>query len=255
VDYAAKLLAALPDVVRDAANNAAWAPALVIAFALDPDPLARKPQLAALEREGRAEPARRADALAGHVAALPSAFRLPVVSIALGALRELDQSGRDALVRDVAICVAADQRETREEFVLLAIVRAQLRTIAARTEPPKYRSILNVDVDARLALSVLAHAADHDTAAAFARGYEKLGLRGEPVAAAEITFSDVGTSLDRLAQLAPFVKRAFLEACVETVMADGRIKLAEAELLRAIAATLDCPIPPMLATVDPAFLG
>jgi uncharacterized tellurite resistance protein B-like protein len=255
VDYAAKVLAALPDVVRDAANNAAWAPALVIAFALDPDPLARKAQLAALEREGRAEPARRADALAGHVAALPSAFRLPVVSIALGALRELDQSGRDALVRDVAICIAADQRETREEFVLLAIVRAQLRTIAARPEPPTYRSILNVDVDARLALSVLAHAAAHDTAAAFARGYEKLGLRGEPVAAAKITFSDVGTSLDRLARLAPFVKRAFLEACVETVMADGRIKLAEAELLRAIAATLDCPIPPMLATVDPAFLG
>jgi Zn-dependent protease with chaperone function len=254
VDYAAKLLAALPDVVREAANDSATASALVVAFALDPDPLARKPQIAALERDGRGDLARRADALAGHVAALPAAFRLPVVSLALGALRELDPPARDALVRDVATCGAADQRETREEFILLAIVRAQLRPKAARPEPPKYRSILEVDVDARLALSVLAHAAEHDTAAAFTRGYEKLGLRGEPIAAEKIAFPNVAASLARLARLAPFVKRAFLEACVETVMADEQIKVAEAELLRAIAATLDCPMPPVLAAIDPTTL-
>jgi hypothetical protein len=31
-------------------------------------------------------------------------------------------------------------------------------------------------------------------------------------------------------------------------MADGRLRVAEAELLRAIAATLDCPVPPLVAT-------
>ena len=38
-------------------------------------------------------------------------------------------------------------------------------------------------------------------------------------------------------------------------MADGSLRLAEAELLRAIAATLDCPVPPVLAAQDPLTLA
>jgi len=38
-------------------------------------------------------------------------------------------------------------------------------------------------------------------------------------------------------------------------MADGRLRVAEAELLRAIAATLDCPVPPILAAHDPLTLA
>jgi len=38
-------------------------------------------------------------------------------------------------------------------------------------------------------------------------------------------------------------------------MADGRLRLAEAEILRAIAATLDCPVPPILAAQDPLLLA
>jgi hypothetical protein len=37
-------------------------------------------------------------------------------------------------------------------------------------------------------------------------------------------------------------------------MADGVLRIAEAELLRAIAATLDCPVPPLLAAQDPLLL-
>ena len=39
------------------------------------------------------------------------------------------------------------------------------------------------------------------------------------------------------------------------VMADGTLRIAEAELLRAIAATLDCPVPPVLAAQDPLTLA
>jgi uncharacterized tellurite resistance protein B-like protein len=37
-----------------------------------------------------------------------------------------------------------------------------------------------------------------------------------------------------------------IEACAQTVAADGAIQEREAELLRAIADTLDCPIPPFV---------
>jgi tellurite resistance protein len=38
-----------------------------------------------------------------------------------------------------------------------------------------------------------------------------------------------------------------IKACVEAANADGRINAAEGELVRMVAATLDCPVPPLLA--------
>jgi uncharacterized tellurite resistance protein B-like protein len=56
----------------------------------------------------------------------------------------------------------------------------------------------------------------------------------------------VDAALERLNQGAPQIKKTLLNACAETVAADGVIQESEAELLRAIADTLDCPIPPLL---------
>ena len=57
----------------------------------------------------------------------------------------------------------------------------------------------------------------------------------------------VDSSLERLNQCTPQLKKAVLNACAETVAADGVIQENEAELLRAIAETLDCPIPPLIS--------
>ncbi|MBC8019528.1 MAG: TerB family tellurite resistance protein [Verrucomicrobia bacterium] len=45
---------------------------------------------------------------------------------------------------------------------------------------------------------------------------------------------------------APQIKKHVIEACVQVVGADGLIREREAELIRAIADTLDCPIPPFI---------
>ena len=54
-------------------------------------------------------------------------------------------------------------------------------------------------------------------------------------------------ALERLRHLAPFEKPRVLKACVEAASADGRITLAEGEVVRMVAATLDCPVPPILS--------
>ena len=41
------------------------------------------------------------------------------------------------------------------------------------------------------------------------------------------------------------IKKNLITACAQVVAADGVIVETEAELLRAIADTLDCPIPPL----------
>jgi hypothetical protein len=54
-------------------------------------------------------------------------------------------------------------------------------------------------------------------------------------------------ALDRLAASAPQVKSRVLDACATCIASDGRVTVAEGEMLRAIADSLDCPIPPLLA--------
>jgi hypothetical protein len=107
--------------------------------------------------------------------------------------------------------------------------------------------------DCGVLLSAVAYAGQEDPAqaeAAFARGAQPLSR----IAKAEIPFLPkvdcdlprLDAALARLALAVPQIKKNVLNACVETVAADGIIQLAEAELLRAIADSLDCPIPPFI---------
>ena len=132
--------------------------------------------------------------------------------------------------------------------MLLTLARRHLAPTVGRDVPVRFRSIREVPDDARLVLSLLAHAGSGDTAAAFARGMGALDLPdGPPLPREAMEFATVGEALGRLATLAPFVKGRLLEACVETVIADATVSVVEAEMLRAVAAALDCPVPPILA--------
>jgi hypothetical protein len=44
----------------------------------------------------------------------------------------------------------------------------------------------------------------------------------------------------------PAIKQTVIEACFWVAATDGSLQVYEAELLRAIAASLDCPIPPFI---------
>ncbi|GAC1448602.1 MAG: hypothetical protein NVSMB9_31910 [Isosphaeraceae bacterium] len=65
-------------------------------------------------------------------------------------------------------------------------------------------------------------------------------------AAGQCSLSAVERALLRLAQAAPGVKKRVLDACVACIATDGVVTPAEGELLRAIADSLDCPMPPLL---------
>ena len=56
----------------------------------------------------------------------------------------------------------------------------------------------------------------------------------------------IDAALEHLAQASPQLKKLVLNACAHAVASDGVLQSREAELLRAIADTLDCPLPPFL---------
>ena len=61
----------------------------------------------------------------------------------------------------------------------------------------------------------------------------------------DCTLHLVDAVLNKLSQSSPAIKKRLLETAIACVAADGQVTLAEAELVRAIAASLDCPLPPL----------
>jgi len=111
--------------------------------------------------------------------------------------------------------------------------------------------------DCGVLLSATAYAGQEDVtelSAAFAKGAESLGQAADCeiplLPPEECNLSSMDAALERLSQAVPQIKKNLLGACAQTVAADGVIQQGEAELLRAIADALDCPVPPFVQSED-----
>ncbi|MGH8738583.1 MAG: hypothetical protein ACREVC_14590, partial [Burkholderiales bacterium] len=255
VDFAQQLLAAIPAALRSRLVDPDGAQEVAFALAIAGDDASRAAKLGELCTRRGEDAARAVEQVYADTSRLDRGDALPLLSLALPALKGLAQPRRDALVADVAKVVEADSKVTLAEFVLATILRQQLREGTGSPIPTRYRALGEVDDELRIVLSLVAHAALADTAQAYAKGAEYLSLNvREPVPPEELSTARVGEALERLRLLAPLAKPRVIKACLEVASADGIITLAQAELTRLVAATLDCPLPPVLATLDPATL-
>lgn len=233
VDPAAQLLAAIPAALREALHQAEGA------------------RLAMLALAGRAD----TEGLHALVSGVGRRHMLALAQLAIPALKEQPQRARDAFLAELAQAVQEDRRVTLSEFVLYTYLKQHLREGAGRPISTRFRGVEEVAADAHVVLSLVSFAS-RDAGGAYARANAILGLpAGEPLPAAALDTPRVAEALERLRHLAPFRKPAVLKACFEAVAADGTLRLAEADLVRMVAATLDCPVPPALAARDPASLA
>jgi len=149
--------------------------------------------------------------------------------------------------------VEADRRVTLVEFVLLAICTRHLAREPKGVPPVKHRSLDTLCAESGLVLSLLAHVGKGGRAA-FDKGIQAMGLAAQALRpVGELSFGAVEKALYELKLLAPLKKPIFIKGCLETVMADGRPTVAEGELVRALCASLDSPLPPLLDATDPAL--
>jgi hypothetical protein len=81
-----------------------------------------------------------------------------------------------------------------------------------------------------------------------------LGIAEEAVAKAALTLDAARGALEELKGLAPMQKEVLVKGLFAAVTADGTVRVAEAGLMRLVGAVLDCPLPPLIAELDPASL-
>ena len=83
--------------------------------------------------------------------------------------------------------------------------------------------------------------------AAYEKGMSSFGVRSALILSVDqCNIKAINHVLNKLVQLSPLLKKSVIDACVDTILDDGIIMPAEAELLRAVSETLDCPMPPLL---------
>jgi len=255
VDYARKLLASIPPLLRTRMATPEGAAQLLFALACEPDEAVRKEELAALAARRGEEFAAGAAEAYRLAAPLGRAAGLDLAELALPVLRAQKQPLRDAFLADHQAVIEADKRVTLREFVLHTFLRQHLREDAGRPVRSVYKSVGEVKADAHAVLSMVAHAGGADSAAAFDAGKRWLGVELDaPLPVAGLSTRQVGESLERLRQLQALEKPRLIKACTDTVNADGTLRIPEVELLRLVAASLDCPLPPLLASLDRATL-
>jgi len=261
IDIAARFLAALPAGLRENVREPNDACAVIISLLLAPKPEVAREQIEAMKAKGLDALAASAAAAAPLTRLLGVGFHLPVIDLALPAVKAAPDALKQQLVAGLEAVINADRRVSVHEFVVLTLVRHQL---AAPPKPPRAdRKIADLQAEATLILSLVAHAGTRTDASgarsdalrlAMTAGVATMGVP-EQQAAAQLSLTAAASALEALQRLAPLEKARLIKGLFAATTADGTIRVGEAELMRMVGAVLDCPLPPMLDEIDPAALA
>ena len=251
--YAARLIDGLPPAIVSAAHEPYGARALVYALLIDRQAEARQVQLAhlssAADRGVYAETLK----LLPLLEPLDARVRLPLVDIALPALRALTRAQYQQFKQNVAELVEADRTidlfEWSLQRILLHDLEAQQFNVTSGRV--RHRKLHRLQAHYELLLSTLAYKGHRDTAAA-QEAFEQARRHVLPQARLrrieECGLQALDAALAVFEEATPPIKRQVLQAAAACIGADQKITVAEVELLRAISASLGCPMPPLLST-------
>jgi Zn-dependent protease with chaperone function len=255
LQYAVALRDAIPPVLQQAARDALAAQAVVLALVLSGDETVRAQQFQLIS--DRVSPGLEVETqqLWSEVAAVAARARLPLADLALPGLRLMAPAQFNQFREALTAVIEHDQQVELFEYVLQKMVLRHLEPhfAAARKPVVEFYSVKPLVPDAAVLLSALAYVGAGDATAAalaFKRGAQPFAYAAQQplalLAEADCGLDRVDEALGRLALAVPQIKKNVLKACALTVAADNLIQEREAELLRAMADALDCPLPPFV---------
>ena len=260
VDFAAALLKSLPEAVREAARDTHDACALIFALLLDKrDEAVRQKQLGQVKDLFGDQMAKATLKLSGDVAKLDPRAKLPVADLAIGALRCMAREQFDYFTHLLETLAAADEQIDLFEFSLSKLVIRHLEPnfLKERKKPAQVYSLKRFGHECSVLISSLACTAGSDaetmqTAYQAGAAHLAAATKLNQLPAAECDLQELDQSLVALVGVGPNLKRQLIEAAAATVSADGYLQIQEAELLRAISDSLNCPMPPLAIALDTA---
>ena len=234
--------------LRPALSDTTGAQLLVLGLLIDQE------QTMAVRQEGMVAQAFGPDASAQVEAVraaaeqMPAGWRLPLVDLAMPALRKLPAAARERMLALARTLIAADGRVTLPEFLLYTVLEARLGAAGQPARAARYVPLRDLAAEARLVLSLIAAVRmPQAPAQAYRAGAQLLeGIDPEPVAREALALDQVSAAFHRLNRLAPLAKPQLIKACVAVAFVDGSTNWKAASCLRSLCAALDCPLPPQV---------
>ena len=246
------IAAAIPKRLQTAAEDAYMARAAVYSLLLDNDAAMCKIQLGALESKADPNVFRETLDIQPEISKLTPELRLPLLDMLMPTLRQLSEAQYKSFRSNIHLLIRADKKLSLFEYTLQKILLQHLDRVFGPSEPEiaQYHSLqpLLADCVSLIALLALVGHKGAQIQQAFTAAMQTLDRQ------APSKFPDkkacgikqFDTALDKLRLASPHIKRRVLSACVICASSNGLILIGEAELLRAISAGLDCPMPPFL---------
>ena len=248
------VVSAISEPLHDIATHREAAMPLILGLLLDADAtVRRRQQVEIAARLGAAAADHAAQLRETQLQDLHPMLRMPLAALAFPVLRRRPRPQLESFLDTVHAVVHADDQVSLFEYCLGRLLEVQLREAL---DPARYirfgrRKPGNVKQEFATLLAVVAQAgnpgdraaAQHAYLAGMQRVLPRDHLPYAPPAGGVQALDAVWEPLDALD---PLAKQVMVEAITAAVSHDGRVSVAESELLRTICGVLHCPLPPTL---------
>ena len=231
-------LAEIPQPLLDAARQPFVAQAVIYTLLLSRDDEAtRTQQLQLLQGQIKQPLYHEVEQLVGMALSLPAESRLPLVDLAIPALKTFSPQQYAQFRQVVEALVSADGKVDLYEYCLRMMLFSYL-DVHFRLKKPvaiRYRMVKTLAQPTAIVLSTLAYVGQkrsEDVERAFLAGIQNLPGQLAIVPQQQCTLQAFDVALGELAQASPSVKREIISAVTACIAADGMVTLAESELLR-----------------------
>jgi Zn-dependent protease with chaperone function len=249
IRYAGDLVRELPNSARFAARDPFEARAVVCGLLLDTGGESRRKQLDHLKSHMDAEGFAVLEKLLPVLKELKVEYRLPLIDIAVSALKKQSARQYADFKANVSALMELSGAVDPMKWALKTIVLNHLDShfFKPLSSGGSLLHLPAVGRELSLMLSTLAYAGNEkrktvEESFAAAKGILRLGGL-QLMAKDEIAAPELDRAATTLARLNSLAKTNLLRACGHAVLQDKKITPNELELIRAVSAALDCPIP------------
>lgn len=249
---AGQLIESIPAELKAQARDPYGVRAVIYLLLLDGGEAVRERQLNALREQADAGVFAELEKLIPFLAELRAETRLPLFDLAMPALKLLTREQYLSFRGNLRPLIDADDRVSGFEYTMQRILICHLDPFfggkANQKRIADYYAFCGVQRDISCVLSILARL-NPEPSTAFKKAAEEIpDIRATftLLPETECGWEQLDAALDKLARSSFYIKKWVLASALVCLMVDREIVVEEVELFRAIADSLDCPVPPWI---------
>jgi Zn-dependent protease with chaperone function len=254
VEFARGLRRSIPETLYNAAHSSDFAFLLAVSLVLDHSGKVTEKQFALVREQLGAQRAQLVRTYFDELSTVGAEYRLPLLEILFPALKLRPAQELSYLESLTTRLMNIDGEIELFEFCFYRVMmsnidRAKDPTGKHGAKRGHRRELQSAAVELLRVLADYGHKTDPDRVMAFRSGIKTLGAwasGSEFRSDRSNTATVLGNALDTLTGLNSKGQDSLLRAVSATAAHDGKLSVSEAELVRAVCATLNYPLPPIL---------